>query len=392
MRAVHIEHGLHPDAHAWAQHCQAMSAALSVELVVEHVQVADLDQRGVEEAARRARYQALDRHIGSRDVLLTAHQQDDQAETVLLQLLRGAGVQGLAAMPAITAFGAGRHARPLLSFSRASIVNYARENDLRWIEDPSNAHVGLTRNRLRREIIPRLLPHWPALHSSLARAARHQAEAMMVLNEVALADLGSCRRGENSLHIPNVRRLSMGRQRNLLRFWIRCAELRAPSTAVLDRVLSLVRENPKTRRGIVAWSEGEVRRYRDSLIIGKHVSAAAAFSLTWRPPAPLVLPGQARRLTAVAATGEGLSRSRTAGTHITVRSRRGGEVCQLAGRAHHTQLKKLLQASGIPPWERGRIPLVYVDDEIAAIGDRWICEPFRAQAGEPAWRIRLEAC
>jgi tRNA(Ile)-lysidine synthase len=322
------------------------------------------------------------------DVLLTAHHQDDQAETVLLQLLRGSGAHGLAAMPALVPFGQGRHARPLLGFTRAQLEGYARAEGLTWIEDPSNRDTHIARSLLRVDVFPRLLKRWPGAPGSLARTAQHLAEAAHLLDDLAALDLAVCLQADGSLDIGGLAPLSTPRQRNVVRFWIRRRGLRAPAPAVLDQVVAHVSRLPQTRHALVGWAEGEIRRYRDRLVLRRASSAPQPFVLAWNPPAPLDLAG--RRLRVVEGHGEGLSRQRLSGRRLTVRSRRGGETCQLGGRRHHTRLKKLLQTAGVPPWERSTLPLVYVDDQLAAIGDRWVCEPFQARAGENSWRIVLE--
>lgn len=386
--AIHIDHGLHPDSGGWASHCTAVCDRVGLEFHVERVTVATTREHGPEDAARRARYACLARRIGPNDVLLTAHHQDDQAETVLLQLLRGSGPHGLAAMPALAPFGRGRHARPLLGFTRAQLEIYARAEGLTWIEDPSNRDARVARSLLRVDVFPRLLKRWPDTPRSLARAAQHMAEAAHLLDELAALDLASCQQADGSLDIGGLAPLSTARQRNVVRFWIRRRGLRAPSPAVLDQLATHVARLPQTRHALVAWAEGEIRRYRDRLVLRRRSGAPEPFLLAWNPPAPLDLAGL--RLRVVDGLGEGLSQQRLSGRQLTVRSRRGGEICQLAGHGHHTRLKKLLQTAGVPPWERSGLPLVYVDDQLAAIGDRWVCEPFQARAGERSWRIVVE--
>ncbi len=388
VSAIHVDHGLHADSPAWARHCQRVCAGLALACRVERVDVVGGPVHGLEEAARRARYACLARHIGSGEVLLTAHHQDDQAETLLLQLLRGAGAHGLAAMPALTAFAGGQHARPLLGVARAALAAYARAQQLAWIEDPSNRDVRRARNYVRLELLPVLRRRWPQANHGLARTARHMAEAAALLDELAAIDVQACGESGGSLHIPRLLQLSPARRRNAIRAWIRARGLRVPSERVLAQIMARLAPAPRSASALVAWADGVVRRYRDQLVLAQREAATPAYALRWDLATVLELPGQ--RLRAVAAVGEGLSRARLAQRSIVVRSRRGGEVCQLAGREHHTKLKKLLQASGVPPWERATLPLVYVDGTLAAIGDRWVCEPFRAHAGEAAWRLVLE--
>jgi tRNA(Ile)-lysidine synthase len=401
LRAVHVDHALQPASADWAEHCRRVCAALSVPCQVERLTVVAAPGEGLESAARRARYGALARHLASGEILLTAHHRDDQAETVLLQLLRGAGVHGLRAMPAVSPFGAGWHWRPLLAWRRRALEDYARRHGLEWIEDASNLDTAHARNFLRQRVLPLIETRWPAASDVIARSAEHAAEAAMLLDQLAREDLVRCRQEEGggaqqSLSVGCLRALEPARQRNLLRFWIRASGLKPPPAAILDEILAQgMRAATRSGSAVVHWPGGEVRRYRDRLSV--HVatrplaapspSTAAGLELLWEPPAPLVIPGVGR-LRAEPVTGEGLARARLEGRRLRVRFRRGGETCRLGG--HRRRLKKLLQEAGIPPWERARLPLVYAGEELVAVGDRWICDGYAALEGEPGWRLVIE--
>ena len=389
ITALHIDHGLQPDSAAWARHCAAVCAALGVAYRSERVVVNGIAEFGLEDAARRARYAVLARLLPAGAVLLAAHHQDDQAETVLLQLLRGAGVPGLAGMPAITPFARGRLARPLLGFKRAELAAYAAANGLHWIDDASNADTRRSRNFLRQRLLPVLTGHWPEAAASIARVARHQAEAGTLLQELARIDLAHAQNSEGELVVSAVASLSPERQANLLRYWIRTQDVSAPSDTVLRQILARLRQQPLTRHAVVRWRDGEVRRYRDRLAF--FIGAAAtppAWEAVWTPTTVLEIPGASLCLRALPAIGAGLSRARLEGKELHVRLRRGGERCRVRGHQH--KVKKLLQEAGVPPWERAQLPLIYVDDALVAIGDRWICEPYGAQADEPGLLLVLE--
>jgi tRNA(Ile)-lysidine synthase len=222
LSAIHIDHDLQTGSEEWGRHCAGICASLDVQYAVKRVRVTGVAEEGLEAAARRARYAALAAALDPGDTLLTAHHCDDQEETVFLQLLRGAGVAGLAAMPAKTVLGHGQIVRPLLGFSRTALHAYAQEHRLTWIEDPSNRALHLRRNFLRTEILPRLTHYWPAHSSMLARTAHHAAEAMGLLDEVAETDLAACRQAvahsPQALSVNALLALSMPRQRNLLRY------------------------------------------------------------------------------------------------------------------------------------------------------------------------------
>jgi tRNA(Ile)-lysidine synthase len=391
LSALHVDHGLQPASADWARFAEQACARLDVPCTVERIHVADVGGHGLEAAARHARYASLARHVASGEVLLTAHHGDDQAETVLLQLLRGAGIHGLAGMREMTVFSAGRMARPLLGFSRAQLAGYAQREKLHWIEDASNRDPRFARNYLRHRVFPLLQERWPGAARQMARSAGLAAEAAELVDFLAESDWHSCR-VENglALSVTALRRLSRPRQRNLVRYWLRAQGFQAPSALHLAHILAQVAHEPRTRQAVIRWPEAEVCRYRDVIVaLRPRTETDSALRIPWNPALPLTIPGVGL-LRAVAAQGDGLSRERIGQLPLTVGLRQGGETCRLPGRAHSHKLKKILQEAGVPPWERSRLPLVYVDGELAAIGDRWVCEPYAARAGEAGWKLRLE--
>lgn len=392
LHALHVDHGLRPESSDWAQRAQEICDHLRIPCTDERVQVMHIREHGLEDAARRARYTCLARHVGKGEVLLTAHHADDQAETVLLQLLRGAGVHGLAAMPAMTAFHAGRLARPLLGFTREQLAAYARQENLQWIDDISNDDLRLSRNYLRHQVFPLLEMYWPEASRRIARSAGMVAEAGELLDELAESDWSSCCGIEKArLSVTALRALPSPRQRNLVRYWLRHQGFQAPSAMHLDQVLRQVMRDSRSNRAVIRWAGIEVCRYRDELIaLRPRGTTDSEWRNHWNLADPLEIPGVGF-LRAVASRGDGLSRDRIGQSPVIVGLRQGGEICRLPGRAHHHKLKKLLQEAGIPPWERNRLPLVYVNDELAAIGDRWVCEPYAARKDEAGWKLHLDS-
>ena len=394
LSAVHIDHDLQAASADWSRLCASVCATLDVDYVVKRVTVEGVADEGLEAAARRARYAALVAALEPGDILLTAHHGDDQAETVLLQLLRGTGVAGLAAMPIQAGFGTGRIVRPLLGFARTALHAYAQAHRLVWIEDPSNQALHLRRSFLRAEILPRLARHWSAHASLLARTARHAAEAMELLDEVAATDLAACRHAvphsPQALSIKALAALSVAHQRNLLRYWLRRQGFLAPAASQLEEVLAQVQTAPRSQQARVCWPGTEVWRYRDLLVaLPAQHAPDLALDVVWDLRVPLDLSGIGR-LRAVPLRGQGLSCARLNGKSLHVRLRSGGETLMLAGRSHHHVLKKLLQAEGVPPWLRACLPLFYVDHELAAVADRWVCTSFLAGDGEEGLKIVWE--
>ena len=389
LAAVHVNHGLHADAGQWAQHCMAVCRDYGVpcEVLSPHVMLGG----GVspEAAAREARYAAFASVMQPGDGLLLAHHQDDQAETLLLQLLRGAGVKGTAAMPVQSPFAAGWVGRPLLGTSRAAIADYAQRHRLQWIDDPSNDNRDFDRNFLRHEVLPVLQSRWPAAAVSLSRAAVHHADAKRCLADLAALDLSAredC--AENELPVALLSTLSPARQRNLLRHWLvdRCG-LPAPDHRRLQRVLTEVVAANVDAQPCITWPGAEVRRYRGRLYaLAPSCPHDNALVLPWDLRADLELPSLAARLACETTATGGLHAGLVVATTdvssaVTVRFRRGGERCRPAGRGHVHSLKKLFQEWGVPPWRRDRVPLLYVGDELAQVVGYCTCEPFQAQTG-----------
>ncbi len=387
LGVVHVNHGLHGDALAWAGHCARICGDLDVPLTQLEVDARPVRGESPEAAARRARYEAVGAVMGAGDVVLTAHHRDDQAETLVLHLLRGSGPHGLAAMPPCRSFQQGWLARPLLDLSRQALREYAEARSLSWVDDPSNHEDRFERNFLRNEIMPALKIRWPALTDVLARAAAHQSEAARLVDTLADTDLDGVRGGiPGTLRLDLLLTLSPERQRNLLRRWFGRMGLPLPTTAHLDRVVQDVMGADVDRTPLVRWEGAEVRRYRDRLFAMPPLAPATPdATLCWPLEETLLLPDG--RLSAERVAGQGIKVPAGTPGVAEVRFRHGGERCRPAGRLHSHSLKKLLQERGVPPWVRQRLPLVYVAGELAAVADLWVCEPLAAREGETGWRI-----
>jgi tRNA(Ile)-lysidine synthase len=387
--AVHVNHGLQAHAADWQQHCAAVCCELDVEYVALRVDARAAPGESPEAEARRARYAALADWLPAQYCLLSAHHQDDQAETLLVQLLRGSGVHGLAAMPAQGVLGQGMHLRPLLDCPRAELQDYAHAQGLDWIEDPSNRDTGFTRNFLRHRVMPELQRRWPRSSASLARSVAHQAEAAALLDELAATDLAGLAGTGAALSRTGLEALSAQRQRNVLRFWIRQQTGGSPSSAVLARIEQDILHSRPDAEPCVRWGGFELRRYRDRVHVLQ--PAPAPFSgqeLDWSLQDPLSIPQAGGVLSATPCIGQGIRAGAPGAGGVRVGWRRGGERCVPAGRGQHHSLKKLFQEQGIPPWLRARIPLIYIEGQLAAVAGLWVCEPFQAGPGEPGLQIQ----
>jgi tRNA(Ile)-lysidine synthase len=388
VRAIHIDHQLHADSRRWREHCDDVGRSLGIEVVQRIVDVQRDGENGLEAAAREARYGALRTLLEPGEFLLTAHHADDQLETMLLALVRGAGARGLRAMPAIQPFGAGWLARPLLAFARPELEAWASEVGLRWIDDPSNENTDFDRNFLRKRILPSLRERWPAAAQSATRSAAHLDEAVGVLDDIAAADTASASIG-SCLNVTALRALDPARRRNVLRFWIRLSGARAPST----RKLAVIEHDMFGARGdripCIEWDSIEIRRHRGLLYCGPKSAAVMPEQIEWQPDSPLQLPGNLGCLRVTETEAGGISAARLS-QPLQIRFRVGGESLRPAGDAHHRKLKKLLQSHAVLPWWRDRLPLIYCAGELIAVGDLWIAAEAAARAGEPARKISWE--
>jgi tRNA(Ile)-lysidine synthase len=380
LTAVHINHQINPHATDWAARCTAVCAALGIDCVIESVRV-DAAGIGLEAAARNARYTAFERHMGAGEILLQGHHADDQVETLLLRLLRGSGLAGLASIPRQRPLGRGELLRPLLAYSRGQLLDYARAQGLQWIHDDSNDDPALDRNFLRLRVLPLLAERWPAYRDTLRRVVDNAADGRAAIDEVAAADHAVVADGD-TLCIDRCTRLGAARQRSLIVHWLAHQGLPGPSSAQLAQVLDIF-EAGEDAEPCVSWPGVEIHRFRGALHALRPLPAPPGdIDEAWRPEQPLRLPGLGELRTA-SVDGAGLRADR----QYRVRNRRGGERCRPLGRAHSQTLKKLLQEYAVPPWLRDRLPLIYCGDELAAVGDIWICEGFETAAGAAGWRI-----
>ncbi|NOZ10959.1 MAG: tRNA lysidine(34) synthetase TilS [Gammaproteobacteria bacterium] len=385
--ARHINHGLNPQSDSWATHCQEQCDRLSVVCQTEKLKLKRGARESLEATARQARYDCLQRVLEPGDVLATAHHLDDQAETVLMMLLRGSGLPGLAAMPRRRAFGVGTLLRPLLGYSRRDLWGYAQVHGLCWVDDSSNQDVDFSRNFIRHRIFPVLQGRWPQVAQVLTRSASHCAEAAQLLDELARADLALCQ-GEYSgllqpaapvLSVAAVTGLDLIRQKNLIRYWCRCVVGSTPHTGLLDEILQGVVVHGESGRARVCWRGQVIRRYRDCLVIVPDFELPGADQeIQWDLGGPLTIKSLGLRLSKMDCPGMGIDPRHLPSSGISLRWRQGGEICHLPGREGGHALKKLYQERGIPPWERQQIPLIYIGDTLVGVAGLWTCHAFAA--------------
>ena len=374
LSAVHIDHGLHPASGVWAQRCASRCAELGVPLVVRRIDVPKTAGQGPEAAARAARYAALAGLLGPGDPMLVAHHRDDQAETLLLALLRGAGVRGLAAMPDVAPLGEGYLVRPLLGFPRAALRSYAEARGLDWIDDPSNLDLDLDRNWLRAQVHAApgraLACHRPDPGPQCRALCRGRGPGGAAGRGRGGAGAGSL---PGTLSVVGLAGLDPVLCRAVLRHWLAALGLPTPDSRHLARVIDEAMTARVDASPLVAWPGCEVRRYRDDLFaLAPLPPSVQGRELPWASGV-LDLPAGLGRLHLRDAAGTDVSPETLGWGPLRVRFGVQGLRCRPQGGARHRPLKHLYQEAGVPPWLRGYVPLVFAGNTLVAVGDLWLC-------------------
>lgn len=375
ITAVHIHHGLQSVADAWPTHCRSVAEQLGVAFVDIYVDARGAGRESPEEAARNARYDALKALLSANDVLMVAQHREDQLETVLLQLFRGAGLQGLSGMAEVMTFGKGVLLRPLLNTPKQIIDQYARQHDLNFIEDPSNQSIDFDRNFLRNEIVPLLKQRWPSIDKTVSRSAVHCAEASELLSKLACDQFKQVYQTKDAtLSISALVRLDVAEQALVIRQWFASLGLKMPSRAFVLRILSMIQSplgDPQLPN-----QKHTIRRFRNSLFcVPQQTGALPKQSVKWPNSDELIGLPDGTELK-IAYDRSGIDQSVWFRSQIDVRFRSGGEKIALPKREGRHSLKNLYQEAGIPPWERPYIPLIYLDGRLAAVADLWIGSEF----------------
>jgi tRNA(Ile)-lysidine synthase len=390
--AVHINHQLQAEANQWAAHCQQQAALLGVVYLPVTVEVRCGARESLEDKARQARYQAFEQLLAPGDLLLMGHHLDDQVETLLMRLLRGSGSRGVAAMPQQRAIGHSQLLRPLLEIPRAELVSYAEQQDLHWVEDPSNQSSDFDRNFLRLQLLPLMAERWPQYRQTLSRAAALSEESAQLNDELAAADFHSLSLSPELPSIPlnGFRELSHARQKNLLRYWLRQRQLGMPSALQLQQVLDSVIAAKPDAEPLVEWPGVQARRFKDELYcMTPLASVDTQASYHWQLNSSLAIDGVGQ-LSVQRTNGHGISTERLPQAALEVRFRRGGERCQPAGRSGSQSLKKLFQEYAVEPWLRDRVPLLFCGEELVAVADLWVCQHWQASGAEPGWLLHWQ--
>lgn len=378
LSAMHVHHGLSPQADEWAEHCQRLCASHAIPLQVVHVQVPRDSGQGLEAAARHLRYEAL--RAARADYVVLAHHQDDQAETVMLQLLRGAGMRGLAAMASYDAQQG--LLRPLLDISRAQLAEYAAQHQLEWVEDESNQDTHYDRNFCRQQVLSLLEQRFPGAGKALARSALHAAEAESLQMALAELDAADALRGD-ALNVARLQALGEARARNLLRWWLSSRLRYLPHREHLQEMLrQLLTAADDAKLALLLDGEQSLwlRRYRGhAYVVAQRKSAD--LDIVWDQQPVVALP-DGSQLKFEQQRGAGLSLNRLAGKHLHIRHRQGGEHFKPYANRPGRSLKHWLQEADMPPWQREQLPLMFAEDQLIWVPGIGMASHLQAESHE----------
>lgn len=393
--ALHVHHGISRNADAWAEFCSGLCAHLDIPLQIERVDITPLREHGIEAAARKLRHDVFERQ--QTDFVAFAHHADDQAETLLLQLLRGAGVRGAAAMPFFRRNNNGPALlRPLLNVPRSELLEYARQHELQWVEDESNRDDMYPRNFLRQRVLPLLEQRFPSYRETLGRSARHFAEANELLDELAIQDAKlsfPAWKGVESgqaLEIDCLRSLTLLRAKNVLRHFLHTQGAPMPQAVQLDEMLYQLCNTREDGRVCVEFGGWQARRYHGLVYVMPALNEYAPdYKVAWAGETELGWPALGSAMTFTHARGEGISLERLSAAPVTLRLRTGGESLRPARAAATRSLKNLLQQHHVPPWYRERLPLLYCGEELVSVVGVAVAADYQAKQGEAGVAVQL---
>ncbi len=404
LAALHVHHGISRHADDWAKFCTDLCVRLEIPVSVKRIDIAPLRAQGVEAAARQLRHAAF---AGQPcDYVALAHHQDDQVETLLLQLLRGAGVKGASAMPVLSpstelrtgsskgienSDHAGRYriVRPLLHCTREEIVEYARTHELQWVEDESNADDRYPRNFLRHRLLPLLAEKFPAYRETLSRSAAHFAEAGELLDDLASMD-GAHAISSDTLRITVLQDLSHVRAKNLLRYFLHQIKAPMPQAVQLNEMLHQLLAARNDAEVCIDFGGWQMRRFQGSAYaLRMQAEIAPDFVLPWQGELQLGWPATDTVVSFLPLTGQGISLAKLKRASVTLRLRRGGEALRPGLKSATRSLKNLFQEQGIPPWQRDRLPLLYCGEELVCVPGIAIAAEYQCMDGEAGMKVEM---
>lgn len=389
LKASHVHHGLSKNADKWVKFCETLCAKLSIPLDVNFVKLPQKKSLGIEGEARQLRYEKLLQ--AKTDLVVLAHHEDDQAETFLLQIIRGAGVKGLSSM---AHFDEDRHLwRPLLNTSKMDIETYAKQHKLKWIEDESNQNIAFDRNFIRSKILPILKNRFSHIIKVISRSSSHIAEAQHLLDDLAKIDLKNHLKSikyKHKLQVKTLIQLSPYRAKNVLRYWLELNDQMMPTKDLLDELLRQVLTAKKDADLKIHLSKAfEIRRYQNEIfIVPKNQQNQKNYEMIWTGESEMILPN-GKKLTFKKVKGRGINVKFLSDQTLKIRNRQGGEFFKPNSKRPTKKIKQMLQESDLPPWERENLPLIFVGDDLAFIPNFGVDVKFQTKPKEVGLEVVL---
>lgn len=403
ISVCHVNHGLSKNATSWQNFAQQTCLQLNLPFVAKQVNIQAQAQKSLEALARDARYQVLQSLYKEQSLIITGHHRDDQAETFLLALKRGSGLKGLSAMAAESSQGKDIFIRPLLDISRKEIVYYAKEKQLKWVEDESNSDTQFDRNFIRQEVMPLLTKRWPSISQTITRSSSHCLEGQSLLDELAEEDLATSQLTKDSLSVSVLSTLSIARFNNLIRYFLAQHNYLMPSAEQLKQVRQqlLVGEN---KNPAIKVANNYLRRYKSALYLTRDFEDVSAWEINLnfivnhseKTIIKAELPDDIGELTFNFNQHDNptnLCHNITppnSDQKVTLKFCHDNPTCLPDYRNHSRSLKKILQEMNIPPWQRKRIPFLYYDDKLVAAIGYFVCQNFLPKMNEPSINIYWE--
>lgn len=377
IHAFHVNHGLSPFAQNWANHCAVVCEGFNIPIDVFNIKIDKDSKHSTEALAREKRYQVFRKAVLQNDILLTAHTKDDQAETILLTMLRGAGLRGLSGIHPNHPFGKGLLLRPLLEVSSADILRYAKKYKLNWIEDESNQDKSYRRNLIRHEILPNIKQHYPACTQRLADCAKNAYESQRLLDTYLKDDLHNMINSQGQLSVAQFSVLSREKQKALLLFWIKNQGHLAPSESKLNDILQQILLAKPDKNPCIVWGYSQIRRYDGLVYLSKITKDKTSIDYEeeqfWDLKKPITL-SNGHQYQAVLTKGMGIKPCVLTRSGLQVKRRSFGEKVLLPGQKNRIKLKHLLQQIKVPPWQRKHVPLFFHQNQLIAVGELWVSE------------------
>ena len=384
ITALHINHGLSKDSDKWESFCAERAAKLDISF--KSWKLESLDKIS-EDSLRIKRFEAFGKWSRENDLIITGHHLDDQIETVLFRIFRGTGIKGLSGIKEFSRVNNINFYRPLLKSTKEELLNYALVNNLLWVEDKSNKESKFSRNIIRNELMPTISKRWPHIYKSIERLSFKAEKVKKILQEIAVEDFQKIKASNQIINIPKLMSLSQERQENLMLYWLNHINKIEVSSGQLNQIFS----------SILQPSQGSSKFYLNSNIENSECKLVISskeinifnqnllkplpdnLNLCWNLKDTIEIPSG--ELSISESIGKGIDK-KYLGSSALIKARVGGERCKPFGRNKSQKIKNLFQEFDIPDWKREYIPLIYINDKIAAVGDLWVCDEFHTNLNE----------